>query len=134
MNKQKLTTNPEAPATVWRIPLPHDKPPLSLNDRMHWGERSRIVKQLRHDTALLARSQRIPECQHITVTLHYIPKQNRRIDADNRVATSKPCVDGLVDAGIVPDDNPRFVNHRMPVIHPADKNARTRLWIEVHPS
>lgn len=39
--------------------------------------------------------------------------------------------DGLVDAGIVPDDSPQFMVKDMPVIHEARSPAR--LWLVVTP-
>ena len=43
-------------------------------------------------------------------------------------------MDGLVTAGVVPDDTPEYVTEAMPKIHPADKTATVRMWltIDVH--
>ena len=43
-------------------------------------------------------------------------KDHRRRDADNLIATLKPFADGLVDAGLTPDDTPSFMTKHMPVI------------------
>jgi crossover junction endodeoxyribonuclease RusA len=64
------------------------------------------------------------------VTLHYQPGDNRRMrDPMNLTASSKPAIDGLVDAGLVPDDTDVYVHENTPVIHygPGDR----RLWLTV---
>lgn len=114
---------------TWTLTLPTGRP-LTLNDRQHWAPRARQVRQLRADVAVLARAARIPACQRIAVELHYAPPDRRRRDADNLVATSKVCVDGLVKpAGIVPDDTPEYVESLMPVLDPPSRPAR--LWLIV---
>ncbi|MEU6641255.1 hypothetical protein ABZ863_01755 [Saccharomonospora sp. NPDC046836] len=103
--------------------------PLSHNDRFHWRAKAKKIRTIRQQVALHARNARIPAAQHITVTLHYQPSGRSVTDAPNLTATSKPAIDGLVDAGIVPDDTDPHVTERMPVIHPGKGDRR--LWIEV---
>ncbi|WP_052373123.1 hypothetical protein [Amycolatopsis taiwanensis] len=65
--------------------------------------------------------------------LHYAPGGRRSVtDAPNLTATSKPAIDGLVDAGIVPNDTDQHVTEHMPVIHPGP--GTRRLWLEVTPT
>lgn len=103
--------------TYWRLTLPLTAP-LSLNSRQHHMVKAREVAQVRRDVAVLARAAKIPALPRITVELHYAPRDNRRRDALNLVATLKPCEDGLVDAGVVPDDTADFVIPTIPVIDP----------------
>jgi crossover junction endodeoxyribonuclease RusA len=118
----------------WTIRLPYSTPPLTLNGRQHWATKARAVKEVRSTTATLARVLRIPACERIHVTLHYIPRDGRRRDQDNIVATLKPCIDGLVDAGIVPDDSPDYVTWSPPVIDPCDyRDPHLYLTIERKP-
>ena len=43
----------------------------------------------------------------------------------------KPICDGIVDAGVVPDDTPEFMIKEMPVINaPEGKHARMELLVE----
>ena len=114
--------------TRWTVTLPYIAPPLTLNQRLHWAARSRLTRGLRESTAWLAN---LPALPSVHVVLHYRPADNRRRDPDNIVATLKPCLDGLVDAGIVPDDTPQFVSWSQPVIHPADKRLGPALWLEI---
>lgn len=122
-----------AAATVeWRIDLPLTKP-LSLNDRTHWRARAAANKSLRRATMLLARSKQLPHCAQISVELHWVPNTARRRDTDNPTPTVKPCVDGLVDAGVVDDDDAAHVAHLPVVIHPPVKARHGSLYLIVRP-
>lgn len=70
--------------------------------------------------------------QACQVTLHYRPRDNRRRDADNLVPTLKALCDGLVDAGLVPDDTPNYMHKHMPVIHPAERGKQGIMWLEIN--
>lgn len=113
------------------IPLSHTKPPITANNRLHWAQRARIVKDLRTEAFLRARSQRLPSADKITFRLHYRPRDNRRRDVGNLMPTHKALLDGIVDAGIVEDDTPRYVDELMPRIHPPSKGEPPGLWLEI---
>lgn len=115
--------------TTHTIPLSHNKPPLNANQKLHWARRAEIVKQLRTEAFVRARSQKIGTHDHITVQLVYKPKRNLRRDAGNLMPTHKAILDGLVDAGIVPDDTPQYVTEMMPRIEPAD--GKGTMWVEI---
>lgn len=87
-----------------------------MNDRRHWAQRARNVREWRNAACLLARGKRIPTCERISVGLVYAPKDARKRDAPNLLASMKPAVDGLVDAGIVVDDDDAHVLCEMPRI------------------
>lgn len=117
------------------LKLPHQKPPLTANMRHHWAQKARTTRQLRHDTRLLARANNLPKgALHATVHITYTPKDNRRRDPSNLMPTQKACLDGLVDYGLVPDDNPTYVEERMPVIAPKNgepMDSRVRVEIDL---
>lgn len=108
-------------AGEWALRLPFERVSdvPSLNDRDHWAVKARKVKEWRRAAWLLARAERIPACERVLIELHYVPRTNQRRDADNLVAALKPLADGLVDAGVVPDDTFRWMERQFPVIHPA---------------
>lgn len=110
----------------------YTSPPLSLNDRTHWAKKARISRELRNLAHALARSEKVPACDFATITLHYLPAQKRRRDDLNLMATLKPLVDGLVDAGCLPDDDTSHVATRVQ-IHEPDKHATVRLWLSIQP-
>lgn len=138
---------PVPPPRGWLLLLPYQAPPLSLNDRRHrmvvWRAQHNLTEQVR----LLARAQRIGRLDRIHVQLHYLPATRRTRDADNLVATLKPCIDGLRDAparfkggrmvaaaqaGIVVDDDPAHVRWSPPEIHaPVKQHTGSRLWLVI---
>lgn len=119
---------------VWRVDVPlvvagkKQDQPLTSNARLHWTVKAGYTRLIRERVGWLAKAERIPAQDHVTVQLHYLPGDNRRRDAPNLVASQKPAVDALVDAGIVPDDTARWVTELMPVIHEGQGRA---LWLEI---
>lgn len=115
-----------------RLGLPWERPPLSLNDRDGRGAHAATVAKVRRDTGWTARAARLGHHDHVTVELHYQPARRGRRDADNLVATLKPVCDGLVDAGLVDDDDPAHMTKLMPVIdEPGPAQRRGRLWLTI---
>lgn len=108
---------------------PSPREPLNANFKLHWREKGRRTRTVREVVATRAKVAKIPPLEHITVTLHYQPGNAQRRDPGNLMPTSKPAVDALVDAGIVPDDTTEFVHENIPVIHPGP--GTRRLWLEV---
>lgn len=101
---------------TWTLTPNWSKPPLNMNDRMHYQVKARHTASIRTTAYLLARQAHIPACEHVEVAMVWtVPTRGRR-DAENPVATLKPFCDGLVDAGVVPDDTPEFMTKLMPVI------------------
>lgn len=112
------------------LTFPWPRPLLSANDRMHWAEKARLTKLIRTMTTMLARSADIPATGHVTVRLVWVVRDNRRRDTDNTYPTFKAMCDGLVDAGIVPDDTPEFMTKLAPVIRLEDaRKARVELEV-----
>ncbi len=113
---------------IVRLDLPYRQPPLTANQRLHWARKAELTRRCREATGWLVRSKNLPGARRLTVTLHYQPAEPRRRDAHNLYPTVKACVDGLVDAGVVPDDSTEYVSTPEPVIHPPGKAA---LWLEL---
>jgi len=115
----------------WVVRLPWDKPPASANDRDHWRVKARKVRAIRDTAAalVLLTHPDVASCR-IAVGLTYVPRDKRRRDPDNLVVPLfKALVDGIVDAGIVPDDTPEYVIRSMPQILPPDGDPRLYLTI-----
>jgi len=93
--------------------------------------RSDKVRAFRHAAFVLAQHAGIPRLQRFTVVLNWRPPTNRRRDVENYFATVKPCVDGIVDAGVAPDDTPEFYVSSTPVLHKAIKGDPGRIWLTV---
>lgn len=123
--------------TTIQVPLPWTAPPLSLNDRGHWRAKAVKTAMVRDTVMVLARKHRLPhDCGHVTVQLHYRPRDRRRRDTDNLVATLKPICDALAAGttkhpgyGMVPDDTPHWMAKPEPIIHPAEPGQGGALWL-----
>lgn len=112
------------------VPLVSGKPPLTANDRLHHMVKARRTKQVRAQVGWQARAAGLKPQTYIVVQLHYVPAVVRDRDPSNLVPTQKPAVDGLRDAGVVPNDTPEFVGELMPVIHDPEPGA-PRMWLAV---
>lgn len=83
---------------------------LSANDRHHWrkkAERTRYWRQLAAVCVHAAQVEQLTGRVHITVTFAW-PDRRRR-DVGNLAPTVKAIVDGLVDGGLLPDDDDKHV-------------------------
>ncbi len=115
-------------ARVWRLDLPMAKP-LSLNDRRHHMAHAAMKKQVRLNAKNLALYAKIPALARIAIELHYCPRDSRRRDEINLVATLKPAEDGIVDAGVIPDDTKQWSQPTMPVLDAPSTLTTIRLYL-----
>lgn len=108
------------PNTVKEVVVLLEQPAalMSLNDRQHWAERARHTALWRQAAwaaglrfgAGQGRGALAPSIVQIDIA---VPDPGRRRDPHNYAPTEKAIVDGLVDAGLWPDDTPRWV-----LVHP----------------
>jgi crossover junction endodeoxyribonuclease RusA len=103
---------------TWTLLVGLDQRPMLDNSRLHWRKKADKVAVYRHLAWYLARNA--TRCAYrrdapmftgpvrIIVTGHYGDKRELP-DGANLRATAKPMIDGLVDAHIIPDDNPDVV-------------------------
>lgn len=82
---------------------------LSSNQRLHWADKAKRTRNIRAYTALKARNDHVPtyETAHVTAWIEY--PTNGRADVANSAPTVKAAIDGLVDAGVLPDDDTRHL-------------------------
>ncbi|MFI5784063.1 hypothetical protein [Nocardia sp. NPDC051570] len=137
------------------LPLPYSRPPLSMKDsgvsRGATFAKARARKQIRKDVCRLAAIAFLPRgVDHVTVQLHYRPRDNRVRDTDNLWATLKPACDALtvgktagvsrrtkravpaqLGYGMVQDDSPRWMAKPEPIIHEAVQGEPGSLWLEL---
>ncbi|MFF7335381.1 hypothetical protein [Streptomyces sp. NPDC008150] len=91
---------------TWRVELPAETTLINANDRMHPARRASFIKVIRQAAWAMARYNKVPALQraHIFYVVHPDTKERRR-DPGNWSPSAKAAVDGLVDAGVLPDDN-----------------------------
>lgn len=124
--------------SVFRIDLPYEKPPLTLNGGVPTSTRAmhakaREIRRVRADGATLARMVKLPKnVGHATIQVHYRPRDKRYRDPINLTPTQKALVDGLRDYGLVHDDDQRFITDLMPKIHPPQKGEPGQMWLTIN--
>lgn len=93
--------------------LRHDgERPTTMNDyrKMHHHVWRRIDSSTRSTFAWLAKKERIPALERITVVVQPLHANARSPqDVAACAPAAKAAIDGLVDAGVIPDDGPNFV-------------------------
>ena len=90
--------------------------PLSVNRNLHWAARRRLLEPWKDAAWATARNHRVrhggafQEARPITVQVVLPFRTNARRDPHNYTGTVvKAVVDGIVRAGLVPDDTPDWV-------------------------
>lgn len=80
-------------------------PNLNITRNLHHFKSNKEKKEWENIVAYCVRSQSIYPVRRIRQTYEFYFKDKRRHDPDNYSACAKWINDGLVSAGIIPDDN-----------------------------
>ncbi len=120
---------------VIEIPfLPPEK--LSPNARVHWSKRSPAAAAFRDAVRLCCIDRRnrakkwVPFARPV-MNLTFVFDKDRRRDEDNMRARFKPGLDGMVDAGLLLDDNPRrLITGRLTMVVDKDRAPLTIIELE----
>lgn len=78
---------------------------ISANDHRSWQRRHRLTRQWRTSAAFLCRTSRPGRLDRARIVAYALMPDHRRRDSSNLAPTAKACVDGLVDAGLLVDDD-----------------------------
>lgn len=94
--------------TILEFSIPDDMW-LSANQRLHWAPKSQRTKALRVLGRANANTLQVPtfDVAHVAAFIGY--PRNGRADPANAAPTVKALIDGLVDAGVFPDDDSTHV-------------------------
>ena len=87
------------------ITIPGELPNLNAalaGAKRHWSSYAQIKKQQTNKVAWIAKGQLSPVTPPVDLVFSWVTK-NRRVDPDNISHGSKYAIDGLVNAGILPD-------------------------------
>lgn len=82
---------------------------LSMNDRRHFMAHAKAVKRWRSDARILATALRIPQLESVHIRAEIYKPKAGRYDPHNLFPTLKSIIDGVVDAGVVADDDHRHL-------------------------
>ena len=113
-----------------RLPLPPRE--LWPNSRPSIWAKAKAVREYRTMCGWIAKAEGLKVCG--PVTIHYLFRFNprRRRDPDNLIAMMKPALDGIRDAGIIPDDTVEDVTILPPTVETGVKD--TEVIVTVKPS
>lgn len=92
--------------------LEYEERPTSLNAerKAHWSARYKKSAEWREIFATLAMAKGIPELSQICVDIYVEQRGNGKLqDVGNCYPSAKAAIDGLVDAGVIPDDTPEHL-------------------------
>lgn len=106
---------------------------LTANDKPHWARRAALTKQLRRWGYLLGREGQGVARLHLTrarVEFEFTYPDRRRRDRSNLAPTVKALMDGMIDAGLLPDDADRYLDGPHTVI--ADRPAARRIGVPMY--
>jgi crossover junction endodeoxyribonuclease RusA len=120
------------------IELTLDFPPATLNPntRAQWRFKAIVVKAYREACRVDAlNARRAAEAEGVTfplqppvlATLTFVLSSQRRRDADNLLSSIKSGMDGLVDAGLLVDDDVKNLTISMGVEYGPKPGVRVRL-------
>jgi crossover junction endodeoxyribonuclease RusA len=93
---------------ILRIELPPGLDLLNANDRSHYRVRSKKTAVLRTEAYRAAKAHMMTFTR-VKVRCIFCAPDNRRRDTSNVFPSYKACLDGLVDAGVLRDDNDKYV-------------------------
>lgn len=114
---------------VYTLELPAGLELLTLNQRMHWRPRNARIQALRQAAFIVARNNKVPTLDRAEITCRIHFPTRRRRDIHNWMPTAKACVDGLVDAGVLTDDNDDHLDG--PVMQPGIPQPQAVVVLEI---
>jgi hypothetical protein len=76
---------------------------MSANQRLHWAEKGRRTRNVRRLARITASTIDPVETVHIAAFIGYLT--GGRADPANAAPVVKAAIDGLVDAGVIADDD-----------------------------
>ena len=115
-----------------KITLPLPPACLSPNARVHWAAKAKAAKTMRELACLNAKAwcnenENTYPWREATMQLTFYFKTAARRDPDNCLSSCKSVIDGIVDAGVLLDDD--MITH-LPVVRMKDKD-NPRLEMEI---
>lgn len=116
--------------TVYTVEIPG--PLVSLNSERsgHYFTRAAATKQWRHSAGWAAKAARIPTLAVVIIEAQPFQSKGILADAGNHLPSVKAAIDGLVDVGVLHDDDPA---HVVALILHAPKRGNDGLTLTLQP-
>lgn len=122
------TGNPER----FVVYLGYSSPPLHANQRFgNWGHKARITAEVRAEAGWRIRSANVGKAAFIRAFVVRRPATRRTRDAGNLWPLQKAVIDGVRDAGIVPDDDGRYLEELAPKLIEPEGRDRAGIWLVI---
>ncbi len=103
----------KSPPRPRRWLIEDDERPWTTNAERRWHhhKRASLVKETRGRFYWLAKEAKLPSLRKIEVSAVPLTKSRRSMqDVGACLPAVKAAIDGLVDAGVVPDDSPEYLD------------------------
>lgn len=91
--------------------LSYQRKPVTVNVERagnRWN-RAAHTKEWREAFAWIAKKERLPKMRWVNVTVQPYQKRGRLQDVAACLPSAKAAIDGIVDAGVLPDDSGEYV-------------------------
>jgi len=112
--------------TVRDFPFPPPAPLMNINERRHWSVDRAHAKAWRSAARFHVPTAWERPLPPSVIRCQLPVSTGRRRDPHNYFPTVKHIVDGLVDAGLWPDDTPQYVTTVEPVLIPYPRHELRR--------
>lgn len=97
------------PMREWDLTYADRIVPANRFRNMHHFQKAAVTGPWRKAFCSLAQESAIPALERIGVRVQVSLSKRRQMDVDAATVCAKAAIDGLVDAGVLPDDKPPFV-------------------------
>ena len=94
---------------TFTVELPAELPLVNANKRLHRMRQADLTKAIRAAAFVMAKNGKVPALQRAHIICEFRPPDRRRRDVHNLYPSAKAAVDGLVDAGVLPDDSDEYL-------------------------
>ena len=111
---------------VFVVRLPSGLILLNSNDRRNRWVHAGLVKEIRTAAWAIAKQQKIPPLDRVHIVGEHRPVNVRVRDAANMYPSFKAAIDGIVQAGVLANDDDAHVDGPHMVTGPIDEAAKAR--------
>ena len=121
-------------ALSFEVKLPHLGPSKNELARMHWAAKGRVVRLVRDIVGVMARNEHLPAAtgpRTVRLTVIRGVGGGRTMDDDGCATACAPIVDGLRDARLLIQDDPKSARLLTPVQVRDPKGAGLRVRVEL---